>query len=431
VNDPIGEICGTCGSDSVLREEIEHKICPICRSTNIEDPEVLVANIASDFFTTIQRVYEVNAEFTDLYRSFDFMVALVRFCRFAGLMGLPQMEMQLDKVSTALKKINNQAIESLNSIRREGLYDVRSHKYFKDVKLEHYRSLDGVLRNTDEKVIRHLDQIRFWVSEVKHRIELLKPTALFLRQHYEMFEEISPHLPEGVNDVVAIIPPLSMSIRTKKRKEQDDCYIIFTAEFAVFLPRRAVTHPDKAVNGIKVSYANFFRRERKVSMVKGVQLEIKLLDGSIIMNAPPQVLDTVENYFGLVDADEPYMVGSPKKIVSIEAMASDKNEYKRAATKLVTIFNEWLFEERVQTPQAAPKVEMPSITDLKNQLDKLERHYRDINYQARHREIPMDRFQNETSMIKDRYASIKDTLAKLSGHFGGLDHDNLDDEFRL
>jgi hypothetical protein len=335
-------------------------------------------------------------------------------------MGLPQMEMQLDKVSNALKRINQQSIASLNSIRREGLYDIRSHKYFRTAKLEHYRSLDGVLQNTEDKIVRHLDQIRFWISEVKHRLEQLKPTALFLRQHYEIFTEVSPFLPEGVDDVVAIIPPISMSIRTKRRKDQDDCYIIFTGEFCIFLPKRALKQSDTSVNGIKVFYANFIGRERKISMTRGVQLEIKLIDGSIIMNAPPQVLDSVENYFGLVDAEEPYMVGSPKKIISIEAMASDKNEYKRSATKLVTIFNEWLFEDRVQTPDPQARLELPSMTELKNQLDRLEKMYSNYNYQARNRQIPLEKYQDETSLIKDKYASIKDTLAKLSGHFGDI-----------
>jgi len=418
--EPNSEVCGSCGSTTKIDQERTISICPSCSSHRVEDPEVLLDNLPSNYYETITKVEVVNSEFIDLYRSFDFMVALVRFCRLAGLYGLPQMEMQLEKCSNAMVNINNNAIEGLSKIRKEGMYDIRQHDYFKKISLEHYRSLEGVLRHTEEKIEAHLKQIRHWVDEVKQRLEELTPTALFLREHYETLSTINRYLPTGVNDVAAIVPPIAMSINTPKRKENDECYIVFTQEYCVFLPKHAL-NDEEIVTGVKIPYANFIQRKRTNSLLKGVQLKIVLKQGNIVISAPPQVLDKVEEYFGLIDSDEPYMVGSPKKIIAIESDTPDKNEYKRAATKMINIFREWLFDDRVQKAHQEQKLELPSMKELKTQLDRLEKMYSNYNYQARHHQIPLDKYQEGTAEIKDNYASLRDKWSKLSGHFGDLD----------
>ena len=90
------------------------------------------------------------------------------------------------------------------------------------------------------------------------------------------------------------------------------------------------------------------KRDRVNSVLKGTQLDIMLDQGQIVINAPPQVLDRVDEYFQLIYDNEPYMVGSAKKIKQIEAETPDKNEFKRASQKFINIFREWLFGTRIQ-----------------------------------------------------------------------------------
>ena len=231
------EICGYCGTNAIISAYVPKEACSFCGSTNIGDPELLLKNLPSDFYSVIAKVEDIAPDMTELFRSFEFMVALVQYCRLAGFLGFPQMEQQLEQCSGALGKINQRVLRELSQIRQEALYDLRRLDYLQNVDLMHFRNAETVMQSTSEKIDKLAEHIQYWIAEVKSRIEELKPLAFFLRKHHELLVEINRYLPEGIHDVAAIIPPISMHIKLKRKQEKGECYIIFTEEYCVFLPK--------------------------------------------------------------------------------------------------------------------------------------------------------------------------------------------------
>lgn len=418
---PQSDICGSCGSEAEIMERTKLYCCPSCKSTRVDDPQLLLDNYQSSYHEIISRVQSVNEQFIDLYRDFDFLVGLVRYCRLGNLYGLPQMEMQLELSSNAMKKINKEGIDELNKLRQEGLYDLRTHNYFKNIKLEHYRSLDALLKGTEIKINQHIERIQFWISEVQEHLEKLHGTAQFLKDQYTMLYNIKPYLPDNVYDVVAIIPPLNMHMKRDTHKINDKCYVIFTENYCIFLPKNAIKYklPDQFV---QLKYSDLKNKYEAKSIIKGTQYIIELKQGEIQITAPPQIITTINQYFGLIDSDEPFMVGSPKKIKEIEENGPDKYEYKRAAAKFASIFREWLFDDRVQNEEYTPELEIPSMTDLKHELKKLDNIYNNYNSQVENHEIPLEQYQIERGKIKDNIHELKSKLASKTGYFGKYDN---------
>ena len=92
-----------------------------------------------------------------------------------------------------------------------------------------------------------------------------------------MLYDVKPYLPDNVYDVVAIIPPLNMHMK-RDTKNNDKCYVIFTENYCIFLPKNAIKYklPDQFV---KLKYADLKNKYESKSIIKGTQYIIELKQG--------------------------------------------------------------------------------------------------------------------------------------------------------
>jgi hypothetical protein len=394
---------------------VDEKACPTCHSTGLGDPELLLKNLPSEFFSIINKCQDVHTEIIDLYRSFDFYVGLVRFCRIGRFLGFPQIEQQLIKCARGLQLINEKSISQLTKIRQEALHDLWNIRYFEEVEIDHYRSADAILKNTEEKILHLNTLVRKWIDEVQIEVDKLKQLARPLRQHYILMQEINRYLPDGIHHVAAIIPPIGMNIGLTRKRFKGEAYTIFTEEQFILLPQSALDQKDEVVNGIKIEYDEIKDYETNHSLLHGSQLEMKLSQGKLAFSAPTPVLDKVTQYFDLVLSEKPFMVGSPKDIFKIEEGAPDKNEYKRATTKFVQIFRERLFGHPGELGEPQPSKNM-SIKEIIAKIRQLEELTRNIDLQARNYQINIPEYQSNRTKIQQEYEDMKRTLQQLGGH---------------
>ncbi len=409
------EFCGVCGSEAKLLSKELVPSCSNCGSTQLSDPKTLINNIPSDYFSAISEVSEIIPELEEIYRSLNFFITLARLCRLAGLMAFPQVEQQLTKCSTGLSNINQRGINQLMKFRKEGLFEIRNIKYFSEIDIDNYRSAERIINSASEIAHQFTEMMSFWINEVEQELNKLYSYTEPLRQHYELLSDIKRFLPEGVYNVAAVVSPVSVNIKQNKKGRKDLAYIIFAEDEIIFLPKQVLDkkYRDKIITGTRISYDDLVSYHTDTSPLKGYQLIIKLNDGEIIINASPVVIDAIIKYYDLIKNGEPFIVGSAKEILKIEAELPDKNEFKRAVNKFINIFRERLFGTNVVNEVIKPKF---SIKNLKKEYLELKHRAEEIDLMAKNLNVDVDEYQSYRSEISNSLTSIRENFKKLGGH---------------
>jgi len=436
-DDSTAELCGTCGSKTRIIHKEFKRICPLCDSDAIGDPEVLLTQLPSEFFSIAAKIKDIYPMLMDVHRKFDFSVTLIRLCRLANLVGFPQIESQLKRCSQGLKSLTNRGIQQIQLIRKETAFDLRNLDYFKGLELEHYRNAHTVVLSTEKKINKITSLMSYWIDEVTKEIDFLMRVANPLRQHYELLTKIQRYLPTGIDQVVAVLPPQQMHLKTKKYNNRIECYLIFGEDRFVCLPTSVInnnSNDSKIINGIQFSYETILSASASTSLIRGHQLIISTNEGKIKINNSPLIVNGIKEYFNLILSDQEYLVGSPKEILEIESNGPDKNKFKRASQKFIDIVNEKLFGSPIQkTPELA--IPFHSVTQIQTEYQKLLRKIREIDFLAQNLQIDPEAYQNHRSDFKENLRNIQDSLGNLGGHIvknsiddwqlGKEDFDNL------
>lgn len=409
--------CGSCGSDSKLLQQDIKQICSTCKSDSLGDPEVLLAQLPSEFFSVASKIKDIYPDLMDIHRKFDFSLTLVRLCRLANLVGFPQIENQLKRCSLGLQNLTRRGIDNVQRIRKEASFDLRNINFFADLELEHYRNANSIVESTEKKINQVTDIMRYWIDQVTLELDQLMRVAEPLRQHYELLTQISRYLPEGVTQVVAVLPPQYMHMQTKKFNNRAECFLIFGEDRFVCLPTSVLDQKKKSkvINGIQFKYEDIITTAATTSLLRGHQLTITTSAGKIRINNSPIIVNGIKEYFDLILSGNEFVVGSPKEILEIETNGPDKNKFKRASQKFIDIINEKLFGSPVQQPNRA---DMPyvSVTQIQSEYHKLLRKIREIDFLAQNLQIDPQAYQNHRSNFRENLRDIQDSLGNLGGH---------------
>ncbi|MFV2016805.1 MAG: hypothetical protein ACC656_15340, partial [Candidatus Heimdallarchaeota archaeon] len=253
----------------------------------------------------------------------------------ANLVGFPQIENQLRKCSQGLQNLTRRGIDHVQRIRKEASFDLRNIDYFSDLELEHYRNANSIVLSTEKKVNQVTNLMRYWIEEVTQELDQLMRVAEPLRQHYELLTQILRYLPEGVTQVVAVLPPQYMHLQTKKFNDRAECFLIFGEDRFVCIPTSVLDQKKnyKVINGIQFRYEDIIQTSATTSLLRGHQLTIVTSGGKIRINNSPIIVNGIKEYFDLILSGKEFVVGSPKEILEIEANGPDKNKFKRATQK--------------------------------------------------------------------------------------------------
>jgi hypothetical protein len=354
----------------------------------------------------------------EVHRKFDFTLTLVRLCRLANLVGFPQIEHQLKKCSQGLQSLTRRGIDHVQRIRKEASFDLRNIEYFANLDLEHYRNANSILQSTETKVKKVTTLIRYWIEEVTVELDQLMMVAGPLRQHYELLTQISRYLPEGVTQVVAVLPPQYMHLDTKRINKRSECFLVFGEDRFVCLPTSVLdqkSKQSKVINGIQFDYTDIIDTQATTSLLRGHQLLIRTKNAKIRINNSPIIINGTKEYFDLILSGKSFVIGSPKEILEIESNGPDKNKFKRASQKFIDIINEKLFGSPVQQPD---KDEVPfnSVTQIQTEYQKLLRKIREIDFLAQNLQIDPQAYQNHRNNFKENLRTIQDSLGSLGGH---------------
>lgn len=427
--------CGSCGSSTKLLQQNFKSICSTCKSDSLGDPEVLLAQLPSEFFSITSKVKDIYPDLMDVHRKFDFSLTLVRLCRLANLVGFPQIETQLKRCSQGLQKLTSRGIDHIQRIRKETSFDLRNIDYFVNLDLEHYRNANSIVQSTEKKINQVTALMRYWIEEVTLELDQLMRVAEPLRQHYELLTQISRYLPEGVTQVVAVLPPQYMHLQTKKFNNRTECFLIFGEDRFICLPTSVLDQKNKSsvVNGTQFQYGEIINATASTSLLRGHQLTITTSTGKIKINNSPIIVNGIKEYFDLILSGQEFVVGSPKEILEIEGNGPDKNKFKRASQKFIDIVNEKLFGSPVQQPNRAD-IPFNSVTQIQTEYSKLLRKIREIDFLAQNLQIDPQAYQNHRSDFKENLRNIQDSLGSLGGHIVKnsiddlkLDRDDLDE----
>lgn len=411
------EYCGDCGIETHQIRKEEKTCCSNCGGTELNDPELIVNNLPSDYFSALSEIKDIQPKLDETYRSFEFFITIVRLCRLGGLMAFPQIEEQLNRCSKALQFINTRSIDQLMKVRQEALFDVRNINYFSEVDINNYRSAERIITNTSELIRDLIEMIQHWLDEVNIELNKLYTLADPLRRHYELLSRVKRFLPEGIYNVAAVIPAVSTQIKHKKETHRFIGFIIFAEEELVFLPQQAVDerNKDKIILGKRIPYDLIINHSKQHSSLKGSQLTIKILKGDIKINAPLNVIRGIEGYLKLIKGNHDFTIGSAKEILKIEAEAADRNTYRHATDKFVEIFRERLFG-RGPANFFEPNSNL-SLSALKKELLELKRRANDLDARASNLQVDPDNYSDFRHQINDSINSIQSNFDKMSGHF--------------
>ena len=413
-----GNICGTCGNKSKNIDQISKMACRTCRKSKLGEPDVLLNSLSSEFFATISSVLDIQSELTEVHRKFDFFVTLTRLCRLANLVGFPQIEEQLQKCAKGLETVNSRGIEQINRLRSEAMFDLRNINYFQDLDLMHYRNASAIIQATNDKIDQMNTMMIYWIGEINCELEKLLQIAEPLRNHYELLTKISRYMPYGVNNVVAVIPPINLSLKHEKGKIKDDSYLVFAEELLVCLPVSACEDQTgkKIINGYRYPYDVITNVKEEYSVIKGSKLTIETTLGDIHIATSPVIIAGIKDYFQMVFDNQSYVVGSSKDIIEIENNGPDKNKYKRSAQKLIDSFRLKMFGSPVQEPSIKDDLPIQSVSQIQQEYDKLLKKIREVDFLAKNLQIDPSSYQSHRNQFKENLEHIQDTLGTLGGH---------------
>ncbi len=411
------EYCGDCGCETQQIRKETKICCSNCGGTELNDPELIVNNLPSDYFSALSEIKDIQPSLDETYRSFEFFITIVRLCRIGGLMAFPQIEEQLNRCSTALKFINQRSIDQLMKVRQEALFDVRNINYFSGVDINSYRSAERIIINTSDLIKDLIEMIEHWLEEVNIELNKLYTLADPLRRHYELLSKVKRFLPEGIYNVAAVIPAVSTQIKHKKETLRFIGFIIFAEEELVFLPQQAVEerNKEKIILAKRIPYELIINHNKEHSSLKGNQLTIKILKGNVKINAPLNAISGIEAYLKLIKGNHDFTIGSAKEILKIEAEAADRNTYRNATDKFVEIFRERLFGKGPANFNE-PNSNL-SLSTLKKELLELKRKTNDLDTRASNLQVDPENYSDFRHQINDSISSIQSNFDKLSGHF--------------
>jgi hypothetical protein len=411
------EYCGECGIETQQIRKETKICCSNCGGLELNDPELIVNNLPSDYFSALSEIKDIQPKLDETYRSFEFFITIVRLCRLGGLMAFPQIEEQLNRCSSALQSINVKSIDQLMKVRQEALFDVRNMNYFSGADINNYRSAERIITNTTKLIKELIEMIQHWLDEVNIELNKLYTLADPLRRHYELLSRVKRSLPEGIYNVAAVIPAVSTQIKHKKETLRFIGFIIFAEEELVFLPQQAVEerNKEKVILGKRIPYDLIINHSKQHSSLKGSQLTIKILKGDIKINAPLNAIRGIEGYLKLIKGNHDFTIGSAKEILKIEAEAADKNTYRNATDKFVEIFRERLFG-RGPANFFEPSSTL-SLSALKKELIDLKRRANDLDTRASNLQVDPEKYTDFRYQINDSISSIQSNFDKMSGHF--------------
>ncbi len=416
--DATAKSCGSCGSKTKVTQSNVIRICPSCKSSSLGEPDVLINQLPSEFFSIAAKIKDVYPELIEVHRKFDFSLTLVRLCRLANLVGFPQIEEQLSKCSIGLQSITERGIEHISRIRKEASFDLRNIDNFKNVDLEHYRNANAILQSTSIKINKVSSLMRYWIEEVSVELDQLMRIAGPLRQHYELLTRISRYLPEGISNVVAVLPALPIHLKRRRINKRLECFLIFAEETFICLPSSVLDQENKSnrlINGMQFPYDNVVNIKTSNSLLKGYQLQIDTKEGTLKINNSPIIIKGIVEYFDLILSGEPYVVGGPKEILDIESNGPDKSKFKRASQKFIDIINEKLFGSPVQHPDRS-ETAYNSVSQIQSEYKNLLRKIREIDFLAQNLQIDPQAYQTHRSTFKENMRNIQDSLGSLGGH---------------
>ncbi|KKL17842.1 hypothetical protein LCGC14_2481470 [marine sediment metagenome] len=158
--------CGSCGSKTKVIQTNLIKICQSCKGNSLGEPETLITQLPSEFFSIASKIKDTYPDLIEVHRKFDFSLTLVRLCRLANLVGFPQIEEHLRKCSIGLQSITERGIEHISRIRKEASFDLRNMDNFKNIELEHYRNANTILQSTYDKINKVNTLMRHWIEQV-------------------------------------------------------------------------------------------------------------------------------------------------------------------------------------------------------------------------------------------------------------------------
>ncbi len=413
-------------------DQIKNNACANCEGTRLSDPDTIIKMLPSDYFDAVSKVKEIVPKINELTRSFEFFTALVRQARIAGLLAFPQIESTLSRCSKGMGQINKRTIDHLSKVRKEALFEIFNISYFKNIDISKYRSAERLIENIEKAIEQTSTLVSHWVEQVNDELDRLYRLSDPLRKHYELMQSISRYLPEGIVNIAGIVPAVSIRVKQGRHTQKGDAYIIFSDTDVVFLPISAVN--DQLISvGKKFNYDTIKSIEKSKSSIKGRQLTVKFENGSAVITAPPKVLEGIHHYFGLVQSDEPLMIGSAKNILKIEADAPDKSAVKRACDKFVDLFNERLFG----VEPSYDNTPTMSMTDLQTKFKDLQSTSREIDNRARNLQINLEDYRHYRSQINNSLRNLRHDFSRMGGHFTKkkdldtwkLDRDIFDNEF--
>lgn len=423
VNEPV---CGSCGNKNQMVDQVTKNACANCESTKLSDPDVIIRNLPSDYYDAVTKVPNILPKINELTRSFEFFTALVRQCRIAGLLAFPQIETTLSRCAKGMNQINKRTIDHLTKVRKEALFEIFNISYFKNIKINQYRSAERLVQNIEAAICQTSELVTYWVEQVNEELDKLYRLSDPLRKHYELMQQISRYLPEKIVHIAGIVPAVSCKVKQGRNIQKGDSYIVFSENEVVFLPVNAVSRNEISV-GCVFRYDSIKSVVKSKSSLKGLQLSVQFKDGESLIIAPPKVLDAINHYFELVQSEEAFMIGSAKTILKIEAEAADKFAVKRACDKFVNLFNERLFgtEQKFDT---SPTM---SMTDLQNKFKDLKNTSKEIDNRARNLQINLDDYRQYRHQINDSLRNLRNDFSRMGGHFAqkkAFDNWKLDNE---
>ena len=409
-----GQYCGVCGSQCSKYDTIKEQICPTCKNSSLGDPQVILNNLDSDFFSIISTVSEILPSFAEAHRKFDFTVTLVRLCRLASFIGFPQIEVQLQKCAEALKEVSERGITQLNKIQRESMYFLRQINHFKKIEIDHFRNAEAILTSTLKSIKQLNAMLEHWLEEINQELDNLMLLAEPLRQQYELLSEVTKFLPSGVHSVAAIIPPHSINVKYQAKKKKMTSYLVFTeTELLCLAADLKGQTSNKVASTVRFPYSAIVKVKQSNSLIKGSELNVRLNGGYLKLIAPSIVIKGVKGYLKLAHTNENFIIGSPKDIMEIESQSPDKYKYLRSTEKFTELIRSNIFDE---AKRALPDKKFQSLTELKHAINLLGEKSREIDYQARTMQIDPDMYREKRSQIKDSFFSLRDNLANLGGH---------------
>ncbi|OLS24800.1 MAG: hypothetical protein HeimC2_21060 [Candidatus Heimdallarchaeota archaeon LC_2] len=410
--------CGSCGSKTKVIQTNLIKICQSCKGNSLGEPETLITQLPSEFFSIASKIKDTYPDLIEVHRKFDFSLTLVRLCRLANLVGFPQIEEHLRKCSIGLQSITERGIEHISRIRKEASFDLRNMDNFKNIELEHYRNANTILQSTYDKINKVNTLMRHWIEQVTIELDQMMRIAGPLRQHYELLTQISRYLPQGISNVVAVLPALPIHLKKKRFNKRIECFMIFAEEVFICLPSSVLDQDNESnrlINGIQFPYSKVQNINTSNSLLKGYQLQIETNEGTLKINNSPIIINGIVEYFELILSGEPYVVGGPKEILEIESNGPDKSKFKRASQKFIDIINEKLFGSSVQLPDRSDKI-FNSVSQIQTEYKSLLRKIREIDFLAQNLQIDPQAYQTHRSTFKENMRTIQDSLGSLGGH---------------